>query len=271
MIPIDRGQEPDELCQERKKRLPEARKLWQKHDGPSLELKSSLKGYQCTRDRLFQRQHKKCAYCERKPGLDGQPVEHFRPKKEALRNLLGEPKKVDKDRYWWLTWHWENLLFVCHTCNSGKKRNYFPLTPGTDPLPIESTDLAIESALLLDPADTNFDPQEHLRWRPTDRTLHPARWTWGLEGLTDRGKVTCQILDLESRADEVTMHFRKVIWPAFKGITESTNPRDAQGSWGRLQRDYLKPKADLVAATWWMLEELRKLHPELNFRSPQIQ
>lgn len=135
MIPVDRGAEPRALEDVRAERLPKAVSAFNVHGPGSKQLHKLLDGYDVAKRHLFLRQHKKCAYCERTPGLDGQPVEHFRPKKHVSRRIGGQRKK-DHERYWWLTWTWENLLFACTTCNGpANKGNDFPLVAGSPPLP----------------------------------------------------------------------------------------------------------------------------------------
>jgi hypothetical protein len=137
VITVVRGAEPSELEASRAKKLKEAVALFNKYGPASKELLDCLDGgYQVARDTLWGRQHKKCAYCEQQTPLEEQPTEHFRPKKHALRNWRAEdPDDKDVDRYWWLTWTWENLLFACTTCNGrSHKGNHFPLVRSSEPL-----------------------------------------------------------------------------------------------------------------------------------------
>jgi len=86
--------------------------------------------------------HGKCAYCEtlapRYPGH----AEHFRPKGrvDARDPATGrnvpvlvewpDGKQATHPGYFWLAYHWKNLLPACQDCNSGRgKQNQFPL-PG---------------------------------------------------------------------------------------------------------------------------------------------
>lgn len=122
--------------------------------------------YDAVRRGLYDAQHKKCAYCERYIGEEGNPIEHFRPKAYALRGSpwAKTPPNRDAERYWWLAWAHANLFLACSTCNcASNKGNWFPLEEGTAPLalPDEATlerllgdnlfDASSEKPLLIDP------------------------------------------------------------------------------------------------------------------------
>ncbi len=78
--------------------------------------------------------HGKCAYCETKmvAGYAGE-AEHYRPKgKVTIKE--GESQSIVKCEgkvhpgYYWLVYHWKNLLPVCPECNSGNgKMCQFPV------------------------------------------------------------------------------------------------------------------------------------------------
>lgn len=84
--------------------------------------------------------HEKCAYCEtRAPRFPGH-AEHYRPKGRVDVKDPGTGKSVavkvewpngtieTHPGYFWLAYHWKNLLPACHACNSGRgKQNQFPL------------------------------------------------------------------------------------------------------------------------------------------------
>lgn len=87
-------------------------------------------------------QHYKCAFCESEIGgrpeedgrreLHGQDVEHYRPKKRVVSwtppDWEGPELKVGPtDGYPWLALNPLNYLASCKACNSGRKRNYFPI------------------------------------------------------------------------------------------------------------------------------------------------
>jgi hypothetical protein len=61
--------------------------------------------------------HSKCAYCESRIPIESFPgfVDHYRPRKAVTVNR----KRIDHPGYFWLTYEWDNLLPVCHNCNTG--------------------------------------------------------------------------------------------------------------------------------------------------------
>jgi len=87
--------------------------------------------------------HGKCAYCETlAPRFPGH-AEHFRPKGRVdvrdPKTGKSVPVSVEWPNgkvathpgYFWLAYHWKNLLPACQDCNSGRgKQNQFPL-PGS--------------------------------------------------------------------------------------------------------------------------------------------
>ena len=60
------------------------------------DIKTALKG-------LY---HGKCAFCEQK--IEAAHIEHFRP----------------KSIYYWLAYSWDNLLYICPTCNTKKSDSF---------------------------------------------------------------------------------------------------------------------------------------------------
>jgi hypothetical protein len=85
--------------------------------------------------------HGKCAYCETKiTGFPGD-TEHFRPKGrvkglkrqanddslECVRIVDEDGEEIEHPGYFWLAYHWQNLLPSCEFCNTaGGKADIFP-------------------------------------------------------------------------------------------------------------------------------------------------
>lgn len=199
MIRLKMGGEPQVLREERRKRLPVALAAFNAHGTGTEELNVTLTGYQVAKVILRERQHGKCALCERAEDAFNQPVEHFRPK-AASDDFDGTEWKPRVDsHYWWLTWTWSNLFFACDDCNrTGHKGNRFPIEAGqvrvaapVRPLAKLSKahfDVSNEPALMVNPRVD--DPFDHLEWMPVDRTRPKKSWTWEIAARSPRGKIT---------------------------------------------------------------------------------
>lgn len=274
MITVIRGAEPSELRATREHHLRKALECFNEHGPGSRQLDARLDGgYDIAKSTLFRRQHKKCAYCEQRTPFDESPTEHFRPKKHARRDWRDTEARVeDNARYWWLAWTWENLLFACTTCNGrSHKGNRFPLVSGSEPLaapgrpstlplPEHHFDLAAEQPLLLDPADSNVDPLDHIRWRPLDPALPPPLWTFGVRGLSLRGHATARILRLDERTDFINAAFLDLVWPRARAeLLPKVKSKSSAllAAWLKLGRDLVRPEAEFAAAKWCMLDALR--------------
>lgn len=82
--------------------------------------------------------HNKCAYCETRIVGFIADAEHFRPKAQVSTES-GIVKTIDVDGkneiphpgYFWLAYHWKNLVPACNTCNrySGKKDRFPAVNP----------------------------------------------------------------------------------------------------------------------------------------------
>ena len=84
----------------------------------------------------------KCAYCETPMVRATLHAEHYRPKGRVTQNGKKVKIKDDQDQeqthpgYFWLAFHWTNLLPACEWCNTvNGKRNEFPI-PNTTYLSI---------------------------------------------------------------------------------------------------------------------------------------
>lgn len=126
-----------------------------------LTFDSSIYGHQSVKSALFEAQHGKCCYCERKFGATSYgAVEHFRPKgaaqqtKSAARLVPG---------YYWLAFKWDNLLVSCERCNTSHKGSLFPLKDPNVRARHHDDDLCVEVPLLVDPSQE--DPRDHIRFR----------------------------------------------------------------------------------------------------------
>lgn len=261
---------PPELASQRREGLKRAFGALNAHGVASDELKKALTGYDGGKKVLFLKQHKKCAFCECRAVLSANSLEHFRPKGAAWRHFPGEkPRRVDPG-YWWLTWTWENHLFSCHACNTGFKKNYFPLAPGSATLsgpaaPYTRKRLqpahkqtAVETSLMVDPATE--DPLDHIEWRPVNPLIHAKRlWKWSPTGLTVKGNATIRALGLLHQADIVGNHLRDNVLARADNICALVDGRQytrALALWDALAKDVVRSDCDLAGPTWNALHYL---------------
>lgn len=106
------------------------------------------------REALWEMQHHKCCYCERKREKNRESdVEHFRPKADVTE------AEGDHRGYWWLAYKWENLFFSCRYCNQQHKKNHFPVSDEAKRVRTEGP-LVDEDGLLINPTEKN--PEEHI-------------------------------------------------------------------------------------------------------------
>ncbi|HRI69150.1 MAG TPA: hypothetical protein PK156_33195 [Polyangium sp.] len=173
MIRVTRPKnEPQALIDKRNEQLGELRKLVR--DGASSdEIQKKITGYKVVRDDLWQAQHLKCCYCEKKGEAEHNDVEHYRPKLMADRS----PGSSDRHGYWWLAFTWANLLYACSNCNRSNKNIQFPLAVGSEALQPEDPPHGKEKPLLLDPAEPLDHPVDHIVFRLEALVLGaPPRW-----------------------------------------------------------------------------------------------
>lgn len=147
---------------------------------------------------------KNCAYCETpiSAGFYGD-AEHYRPKgavtvREEEQVVLVKSGDKEHPGYYWLAYHWKNLLPSCQRCNSGVgKGSQFPakrwITSHGDPGAEDPETLdKLEEPLLLHPYFDKVD--EHLVFGRKGQVV--AR-----EG-SEKGKKSIEVLGLD-RSDLV--------------------------------------------------------------------
>ncbi len=119
--------------------------------------------------------HSKCCYCETTLPREYLHVEHFRPKAGVRQNL--NQGKDELPGYYWLAYHWDNLLLACLACNVTNKKTFFPLSNPLQRARCHHDNVANEQALFVDPAAQ--DPRLHIRFEGD-----------APKGLTTQGKKT---------------------------------------------------------------------------------
>lgn len=272
MIRVSRGAEPPESKLHRLKKMAKAITAFNEHGDASKQLNDALSDYDRWKELIFLAHHKKCAYCERRAYLSNSPLEHFRPKRGAIRTEWRQkPQQIDASHYWWLTWTWENHLFACPRCNGqDHKGNYFQVEPGTAcacpvgpvymPAPDPLVSVAAEVPLFIDPSDPGVDPLDLLWWEPLNASLPPRTWVWVLRWNNARGRITAANLQLEDLAGDIGAHVRENIVPRVEvvlGDAQSGNLGQARTRWSDLlAQKLLNPQADFRGPTWKALDLL---------------
>ena len=268
MIQFDRGSEPQSLADRRTSAFKEVLPIAALTGQESKALRDKLGNYSQGKAALHARQNGKCAFCERFSGLDGNPLEHFRPKKGAIR----QDGRVDEAHYWWLCWTWENHVFACNVCNgASRKGNKFWIAAAPAPLPVPTTGLTMlppgdfdvsgEDALLLDPATE--DPLDHIRWEPLNQAGPPRLWKWKVIGLSPKGVATIAILKLTENLETIQSHVANHLVSRVESVKRhllAGRPQDAVAEWQLLLDDTLtNANAELRGPTWcalhWLLPD----------------
>lgn len=244
MIPILRGREPDDLRQVRARELPVLRQ--QARSGTI----GKIKGYNCVAMPLWTMQHHKCCYCELIIPLSYNDVEHYRPKAKADRS----PGCTTDHGYWWLAFHWENLLISCAGCNRSAKKTRFPLDVGSVTLAAGRVPPGQESPLLLDPARDNGI--EHIEFVP--RRASPGarmeRWVPIPRQGSRRGWFTIDVLRLD-RQELLELYEKFVgreVQPVVQRLQNALRNGDPTRLWACYQEalDLLVPGRPLVGLAY---------------------
>lgn len=219
MIRIVKGPEPAWLGATRTKGLADARVAVSK--GEPIE----FDGYTRVKGDLADVQRRKCCYCEfLEQGSDYRDVEHYRP----------------KSVYWWLTWTWENLYFVCFECNRQFKKAQFPLATGSTALVAEQSPPGNESPLVLDPGDDTNDPVDAIRFCK-EKVGGFERWVPRPRNGSALGRETIEVCGLD-RPGLLTLysdHVNSRVRPKVDKVTGALKREDAREivqQWGSATR-----------------------------------
>lgn len=160
---------------------------------------SAIYGHPSVKQTLVDMHHGKCCYCESKVRHTGPgTIDHYRPK-AASQQQKGTP--FIRPGYYWLAYHWKNLLFACVACNQTHKQNLFPLLDNSQRAFSHLHQMGQEEPLLLDPSNPNDDPVHFLSFRD--------EYAFAIGGNL-RGQTTIEILALNDRPDLVEMR-REII------------------------------------------------------------
>lgn len=253
MIRITRGAEPKQLEDVRARELPKLKQLAKARPITSHD----IEGYQCVAEVLRARQHFKCCYCEAVLSAKYNDVEHFRPKAEANR----KPGASATHGYWWLAFHWENLLFACPTCNRSAKNSAFPLAPGSVILAEGQDPPGQELPLLLDPAGQE-SASEHIRFERSTNNGTETWWPIPHQG-SQRGEYSIHCFGI-GRHDLQELRLRHL--PRIQQQVEDLNAALRRDDPEQVQKHFertlalLEPQSDYVLFTWCVVQKLVDHH-----------
>ena len=134
---------------------------------------------------LYEAQHGKCCFCERKRDLKrDSDVEHFRPKAKVSESS-------EHPGYWWLAYEWDNLFIACKTCNQGYKKDHFPLKDETKRAFSKNDNFENEEPYLINPLKE--DPENFIEYEvPEEEEKQP--FMIKAIGKCERGKQTIEKL-----------------------------------------------------------------------------
>lgn len=152
-------QPPARLRNEGSKKAQQHQQAYDKDPATKFSFAADIYGHPTVKDALIAAQHKKCCFCERLVGEDGD-VEHFRPK-SGYRQKAGDP--LISPGYYWLAYEWSNLYLSCSACNQRHKGNLFPIDDSSQRAHTSQNDITIENPLLIDPGQEN--PGKYISFR----------------------------------------------------------------------------------------------------------
>lgn len=242
-----------------------------KHRDP---LGDEVNGYQVATPLLWDRQGRKCAYCESSEQRRRNDAEHYRPKGAANRG----PAHAQTHGYWWLAWRWENLLFSCRNCNQPLKGGYgkgvhFPLEPGSGVLVAEQdphgADAGVEKPLLIDPAaESGID---HIEFR---RLVVGGRERWRPSARAGSAKGDCTIricgLDRDDLVDLYQQHVDERVRPRaalFDDLHPHTAAETYRATWTRTEHELYRLGMPYVGLSY---DALRFLVPDSDLAAHSI-
>jgi uncharacterized protein (TIGR02646 family) len=224
--------EPPALRDHRNTNLPLIRL---KSSSPSGIKSDDIKDYQVARRSLASLQYFKCCYCEKKIELKHNAVEHFRP----------------KVKYWWLSWSWSNLFFVCEICNEHKSDS-FDMMRG-ESLEPEKQDIYKENPFFVD--FVTEDPFQHIEFKLFTVKRHD--WRPIARGGSRRGAYMISKLALDRRdlmrlyqghAELVYDDIQK-----FKKNIKNKSNSFVKENWDRMVYKYLSDRSPFTALSCDMI------------------
>lgn len=167
----------------------------------SLKPKKNIYNHESVKKSLKILQRNKCCFCEKDQIDEIGAVEHFRPQK-AFKSVKSKPNEFPG--YYWLTYEWTNLYFVCTNCNTFKG-SIFPLVDERKRARNHHYDVTRESPLLIEPSTDN--PRDHVGFDQEQP-----------KGLTRKGRTTIAVCNLDRDGLTENRRERLGMLKAFKKI-----------------------------------------------------
>ena len=110
--------------------------------------------------RLRRLQQNKCCFCEKDQTDEFAQVEHYRPK-QGFNRFSGDP--LQRPGYYWLSYSWPNLYFVCGLCNNAKSTAFY-LEGEAQRAHNHLESFANERPLIINPGG-DTDPRDHILFK----------------------------------------------------------------------------------------------------------
>ncbi|MEZ5941188.1 MAG: hypothetical protein R3C18_07340 [Planctomycetaceae bacterium] len=203
-------------------------------------------------------QNSKCVFCEKE--IEDQPieqdVEHFRPKNNVnrwkvpdwLENdegvTVAQPTSGSEPGYRLLAYNFLNYAAACKTCNSSRKRDYFPIAGNVrkhgskNPATMKG-----EKAYLIYPiSDLDDDPEDLIEFYGLSPQAKKASG-FGRK----RALVTIELFQLDDEDQRSYLFKRRAekIWILFKCLQQIDNGNAAERAEGQTVADFLtSPKSE---------------------------
>ena len=198
-------------------------------------------------------QTSKCAFCEKK--IEDQPieqdVEHFRPKNNVKRwpvpawmetdedVQVSQPSSGSEPGYRLLAYNFLNYAAACKTCNSTRKRDYFPIAGNTRKSDSKNpATMKGEKAYLIYPiSDVDEDKPEDLI---EFYGLSPrAKLASGFG--RKRALVTIELFQLDDEGQRSYLFKRRaeLIWILFKCLRQIDSGNATEAAEGKTVADFL--------------------------------
>jgi uncharacterized protein (TIGR02646 family) len=208
---------------------------------------SNIYAHETVKQALISAQHKKCCFCERLVGTDGD-VEHFRPK-GAYKQSAGNP--LERPGYYWLAYEWDNLYLSCAACNQRHKQNLFPLLNPADRATNHKQNINREQPLFINPGKDN--PEDFIGFR--------AEMAYAIDGTT-KGQTTIDLLRLNMRSLPEARLQRLQILRVLQQIVDLAHHQPTNialqteaAEAAKLLKDAVADSAEFAAAARWAIRQ----------------